>query len=137
MRLIYTFDGESFDFPSLDDPYYVKEQYEDEAADYIIRSHTYDDILQDYIDYIYSTDSEDVKKDLEEFGFYGTEESIRNMSEEDKEDLTNQIIKELIELDIYNDELMDYFEDEAYERYSETADNQDPYDYNGVKRSDF
>jgi len=129
MKLVYTFNGEDFDFEQADD---------NEAVEFIRRTLSNDEILYDYLQYIYPHETENSKEVLKDYNFDGTAECIDNMSEEDKEDLVNEVIDDLIDSDIYNDVLMDYFEDEAYDEYRDWKEYQkDPYAYYGVSRSDF
>ena len=111
MRFIYNFDG--YDFPfEIDGSELMDAKY------YIKQTHTNDEILKDYLEYLYPNESEYNKESVEDYGFYGTEESIKDMSEKDKDELVNEVIYDLIDLDVYNEELEDYFEDEAYEDFS-------------------
>lgn len=99
---------------------YTYEYDNREAEDYILRTHSYDDILNDFLSYVYPKDTDGNKKILkDEFGFDGTEEAIPMMDEELKEELCEQVVYDLIDIDLYNDELEEYFEADAYEEYRE------------------
>lgn len=91
-----------------------------EAIDYITQTHGVDDILKDYIDSgLYDKETEDDKKILATYDdFDGTYESIDNMSEDTKTQLANEVVYDLIvDEDFYDDELTDYFEQDAYDQY--------------------
>ena len=127
-ELIYNFgNGEEFAY----------EYNESDAVDYIVRTLGYDEILKDYAQYIFPKETQQNKKIISEYGFTD-QDSISSMDEEEKEDLVNEIIDKLLDADVYNNELYEYFYDDAYEEYKEYEDyNDDPYSYYGLRRSDF
>ena len=68
MRFIYNFDG--YDFPfEIDGSELMDAKY------YIKQTHTNDEILKDYLEYLYPNETEYNKESVEDYGFYGTEES--------------------------------------------------------------
>ena len=107
-------DTEEFEFEA---------DYKD-ALNYLIRTHGYDDLIRDYIDNgFYEAESDENKETLKSYdGFDGTYDSIRNMSEETKKDFIEEVFLDVLingEPDIYHDELKDYFEQEAYDIWSD------------------
>lgn len=111
IRLNYTFDDISFTY-ELDT---------DAAVDYIKRVYTDDELINDFIEYVYPHLSKQDKEMLDnDYGFDGTPESIKFMSDEDLDNfMSQQVIDSLLDSDIYNPELEDYFEDEAYAEFNE------------------
>lgn len=102
-----------------DDSFEYEADYR-EAKDYIKQVRSSDEILQDFIDTgLYDKESESDKETLLEYdGFDGTYDSIENMSEDIKKELVDEILFDLIqETDQYEDELKDYFEQDAYDDY--------------------
>lgn len=95
---------------------------EDEAVDYILRSYTPDEIIEDFIAFVYDNDklSDEEKDALSVFGgFDGTFESVDEMSDEDKIGLAGDIVLDMItKYDVYDDVLQDYFEQYAYDEWS-------------------
>lgn len=113
MVLTYTFNGEDYSY----------EVNDYDVRNYILRTHEPDEIVFDYYQYIYPNESEDSKKVIEDdFGFDGREESINEMDIESLELLAEEVVDDLIDLDLYNDELYNYFEDEAYEEYESSPE---------------
>lgn len=115
--------GEQYDDGMVDTEEYIYEPDWEEARDYIMRTHSLDDILKDYIDSgFYTTlDAEDKETLLSYDGFDGTEESIEMMSEEMKFELANELLIELLDdTDIYEDELYDYFEQDAFDEWEDS-----------------
>lgn len=112
--------GEEYDDGMVDTEEYVYEADWEEAGDYILRTHSSDDILKDYIDTgFYNALNSESKEVLETYdGFDGTEESLDNMSDETKLELAKELIFDLLDdTDIYEDELQDYFEQDAYDEW--------------------
>lgn len=111
IRLNYTFDDISFTY-ELDDK---------AAINYIKRVYTDDELIDDFIEYVYPHLSKQDKEMLDnEYGFDGTPESIKFMSDATLDDfMSQQVIDSLLDSDIYNPELEDYFEDEAYAEFNE------------------
>lgn len=108
MRLIYNFDGADFvyEVDPIDAKYLVKSWYSD------------DQILNDYAQYLYKSEPDSYKRDIKaEFGFDGTEASIHSMDEEAVEQLADQVVDDLLEADVYNDELYEYYENDAYDDF--------------------
>ena len=114
MELNYVFNGRDYTYDEV--------SYS-EAIKVLLDTHSYDELLNDYLQYLYPTDSNyDKNRMFDEYGFDGTKEGIKDMSEEDKKDMIfdTDIVDDLIDLDLYNDELESYFEDDAYEAYQNT-----------------
>ena len=111
IRLNYTFDDISFTY-ELDDK---------AAINYIKRVYTDDELINDFIEYVYPHLSKQDKEMLDnDYGFDGTPESIKFMSDADLDNfMSQQVIYSLLDSDIYNPELEDYFEDEAYAKFNE------------------
>lgn len=119
----YTRNGEQYDDGMIDTEEYIYEPDWEEARDYIIRTHSLDDILKDYIDsgFYNNLDAEDKETLLSYDGFDGTEASIDKMSEDIKLELVTELIFELLDdTDIYEDELMDYFEQDAFDEWEDS-----------------
>ena len=102
-----------------------KYEYEwdfNEASDYIEQTHTSEDILEDFIlSGLYEKESEKSKEGLlGNFGFTGNVEDIKNMNEDSKDLLAEELVFDLLSYsDIYEDELKDYFEQAAYDQWGE------------------
>lgn len=110
MRIVYDFDGVDFTY----------EPDEDEVREFILNSYTPDEILSDYIEYIYPKTSAKDKETFTDWGFEGTAESVIEMSEEEKEDFIDMVaLDDLLEADVYAPEIEEHFEDEAYDAFSE------------------
>ena len=90
----YTRNGEQYDDGMIDTEEYIYEPDWEEARDYIIRTHSLDDILKDYIDSGFYTnlDAEDKETLLSYDGFDGTEASIDKMSEDIKLELVTELV---------------------------------------------
>ena len=127
MRLTYEFD-DVWDFT-----------YDVDTEDckvYIYRTYDADEILFDYLNYLYPHQTPKFQQDIfTDYGFDGTSESIDLMSQEDKEELVDEIFDDLLDTGVYDDILRDAFESDALEAYEDSR--MDPYAYNGVSRSDF
>ena len=91
----------------------------DDAKEYIMRTRSLDDIIEDYINTLYDKESEENKETLKTYdGFDGTKESMLNMEEDTKKELVDEVLFDLInKTPIYYNELYDYFEQEAYDEY--------------------
>ena len=96
----------------------------DEAEDYLLRTHDILDIIQDWINEFGDRYTQEEISDLFEYmpgGFDGTIESAKNMTDDEKLDLvsgTDNMLYQLVtESDIYDDELQDYFEQDAYDEW--------------------
>lgn len=116
-------------FSNNEDDYYATEDFEfeidtDEAVDYILRSYTPDEIIEDFIELVYENLPYEDKESLRDFGgFDGTFESLDKMSDEDKISLSKDIVLDMItEYDVYDDVLQDYFEQEAYDEWEDDQD---------------
>lgn len=112
--------GEEYDDGMIDTEEYIYDADWEEARDYIMRTHSLDDILKDYIDSgFYDELNSESREALESYdGFDGTEESIENMSEDAKFELATELVVELLDdTDIYEDELYDYFEQDAFDEW--------------------
>lgn len=112
LRFTYYFDNK-------EEPYYYEANYKD-ANDYIRRTHELDDIIRDYIDIgLYEKENEENKEILKTYdGFDGTYDSMTNMDISTMVDLVDEIILDMLyDTDIYEDELKDYFEQDAYDEY--------------------
>ena len=115
--------GEEYDDGMVDTEEYIYEADWEEASDYILRTHSADDILKDYIDTGFYNDlNSESKEVLETYdGFDGTEESLGKMSEETKLELAKELIFDLLDdTDVYEDELQDYFEQDAYDEWEDS-----------------
>ena len=111
-----TFYYDFYDDTIGDSDRYVFEAPYKDAIDYIKRTHTNDEILTDYANTLYPLEDDENKETYKEYGFDGTEESIRLMDDDMKKDLVNEIMYDMVnEIDIYDNELKDYFEQEAYD----------------------
>lgn len=124
LKFRYYFGGTEYEYKgsldTMDEEEYVYEADWEEASDYILRTHSSDDILKDYIDTgFYNELNSESKEVLETYdGFDGTEASLDNMSEETKLELAKELIFDLLDdTDIYEDELQDYFEQDAYDEW--------------------
>ena len=101
-----------------DDVEYTYEPDEQDVIDYLRRTHSDEDIINDYIKEIYNTGDETWKNDFKsDFGVDEiTAESLLNAFEtnESKEFFMKDIIEDLVsDTEIYYDELLDYFESDA------------------------
>lgn len=101
-----------------DDVEYTYEPDEQDVIDYLRRTHSDEDIINDYIKEIYNTGDETWKNDFKsDFGVDEiTAESLLNTfeSNEAKEFFMKDIIEDLVsDTEIYYDELLDYFESDA------------------------
>ena len=96
----------------------------DEAEDYLLRTHDTLDIIQDWINEFGDRYTQEEISDLFEYmpgGFDGTIESAENMTDDEKLDLVsgidNMLYQLVTESDIYDDELQDYFEQDAFDEW--------------------
>ena len=101
-----------------DDVEYTYEPDEQDVIDYLRRTHSDEDIINDYIEEIYNTGDETWKNDFKsDFGVDEiTAKSLLNSFEtnESKEFFMKDIIEDLVsDTEIYYDELLDYFESDA------------------------
>lgn len=109
----------------------------DDAADYIKQTRDSYEIIGDFIlSGLYEKESDDDKETLASYdGFDGTTESIYYMDEDTKETLADEVLVNIIkETQYYDDELRDYFEQEAYDAFedqeSDNADRRNNYGVN-------
>lgn len=135
MRLQYTVDGKDIDGRDYID--------DDEVRDFIFEIYTSEDILIDYLNYVYPKEPQEYKDILEaNWAFDGSVEAIENMDEEDRKDLAEEVYWDVLDTDIYDDEINDHFkrrviraDEEAEADYAEYIRN--PYAYYGLHKSDF
>lgn len=122
MRLIYNFDGNDFGF----------EIDMSDAKDLVRGWYSDDEILNDYAQYLYKSEPSSFKDDLKrEYGFDGTETSIFSMDDDAKDQLVDQVVFDLIDADVYNDELYDYYEEDAYNDFKDGSEEDElRYNYN-------
>ena len=118
----YYFDPDPMN-DSVELEYYEYDPEYSDMAEYIKRTHSNDEIIEDYIDAgLYSKLPDSDKEILNTFGgFDGTIDSIQKMSEEEKESLVdeNLLIELILDTKVYYDELESYFEDDAFQTWSE------------------
>ena len=98
-----------------------------EAEDYIIRTHEVDDIIEDWIKAFADTyTTKEIKALWDNFDgeFDGTMDSVKAMTEDQKLELVsgidNMLYQLIDETGYYDDELKDYFEQDAYDEWEET-----------------
>jgi len=105
-----------------DEEEFIYEADWEEASDYILRTHEASDILKDYIDNgMYDELGTESKEILSTYdGFDGTYDSIEKMSEEVQKELAQELMLDLLDTDVYEDELQDYFEQDAYDEWEES-----------------
>ena len=135
MRLWYTIDGKDIDGSDYID--------DDEVRDFIFKIYSPEDILIDYLNYVYPKEPQKFKDMLEaDWAFDGSVEAIENMDELDQKDLAEEVYWDVLDTDIYDDEINDHFErrviradEEAEADYAEYI--RDPYAYYGLRKSDF
>lgn len=131
MEIIYEFDDDDF----------IYDADIDEVRHFLIRTYDFDELLDLYNEYLYSKlPQQNQEEYMDEYGYDGTEESIKKMSDDSKKILLEDegFLDELIDLDIFNRELERYFYYDAMEVYNDEREySRDPYAYNGVNRSDF
>lgn len=101
-----------------DDIEYIYEPSEDDVIDYLRRTHSDEDIVNDFIKEIYETSDADWQDDFRnEFGIEEVSAtSILNsfVSEKEKDYFVKDVIDDLVtDTEIYYDELLDYFESDA------------------------
>lgn len=126
LKFRYYFGGQQYEYngklDTIDEEEYIYEADWSEASDYILRTHEAADIIKDYIDSgLYDELGEESKEILHEYdGFDGTYDSIEKMSTEVKEELAQELLLDLFDTDIYEDELQDYFEQDAYDEWEST-----------------
>ena len=106
----------------------IEMDYED-AEEYILRTHDLKDIIKDYnFSGLYNNLPKEDKNTLLSYDNYdGTDESVDNMSEDMAFELvtSGDVLFDLINYtDIYEDELKDYFKQEAYEIYKDSLDDE-------------
>ena len=111
----------------------------DEIRDAVYELRDTRDICRDYAKDVYFSESDIDRKIDNEYNFYGTEESIRRMSNDDINDFVNDRLQEYVEdFGYLEDELSDYFEQDAIEAHEDQMEYmRDPYAYYGLRRSDF
>ena len=98
---------------------------DDEVYDYLLRTHSEKEILEDWVKLVYNEYSNEWKDDFKkEFNIDGevTADSILNSfspeEEKEKRYFIDDSIDELTsDFDIYYDELLDYFEDDAEKEF--------------------
>lgn len=127
LKFTYYFGGQEYEYNGgLDTMFEDEFEYEadwEEAKDYILRTHSLEDIIKDYIDTgMYDKLNSESKEALNTYdGFDGTYDSINNMSEDTKFELVGEIIIDLLDdTDIYEDELKDYFEQDAFDSFEDS-----------------
>lgn len=127
LKFRYYFGGQPYEYngklDTIDEEEYVYEADSQDAQDYILRTRDAKEIVTDYIDSgLYDQLSDDDKEILADYeGFDGTVESLNNISDETLELLAEEVIITLLDdSDIYEDELQDYFEQDAYDEWEST-----------------